>query len=57
MPWYGGTYVQAIVLALVAAGILGLIDYFSPPIPISDNFLNPVAISLALWGVTLIFFV
>ncbi len=55
MPQYGGTISQAIIFALIAAGIFGLIDYLSPPI--SDNILNPVAITLALWTVTLLFFI
>jgi dolichol kinase len=56
MPYCGGTVGEAIVLSLVGAGVFALIDFFSPPIPISDNILNPVAISLALWGVWFLFF-
>ncbi|MFX1299151.1 MAG: phosphatidate cytidylyltransferase, partial [Promethearchaeota archaeon] len=55
MPQFGGTVMQGIVLTLVAAGIFGLTDYFSPRI--SDNILNPVLISLALWGVALLVFI
>ncbi len=57
MPQYGGTLLQAVVLSLLAAIIFGLIDYFSPPIPISDNLLNPIAICLVLWGVSFLFFI
>lgn len=57
MPKYGGTIVQAVVLSLVAAAVFSIIDFFTPPIPISDNLLNPVAISLSLWGVSLLFFI
>ncbi|MFX1295414.1 MAG: hypothetical protein ACFFD2_11270 [Promethearchaeota archaeon] len=57
LPEYGGNIGQAIVLSLVVTAVFGFIDYFSPPIPISDNLLNPIAISLALWGVALIFFI
>lgn len=56
MPQYGGNIVQGISLSLVATLIFGLIDYFSPLIPLSDNILNPIAIGLTLWGVALLFF-
>ncbi len=56
MPQYGGDIGQGIILSLVATLIFGLIDYFSPPIPLSDNILNPIAIGLTLWGVALLFF-
>ncbi len=52
MPLYGGNIGVGIVMALVSAGIFGLIDYLSPPI--SDNILNPLAIGLALWGIALL---
>jgi len=57
MPQYGGNLIQGIILSLVATIVFGFIDYFSPPIPISDNILNPVAIGLTLWGISLLFFI
>jgi len=56
MPQYGGFLLQGIFFALIAGFIFSLIDYFSPPIPISDNILNPIAIALTLWGVWFLFF-
>jgi dolichol kinase len=56
MPYCGGTITEAIVFSLVGAAIFALIDFFSPPIPFSDNLLNPIAISLALWGAWFLFF-
>jgi dolichol kinase len=56
VPPYGGTIGQAIVFSLVGAAVIGLIDFFSPPIPVSDNLLNPVIMSLALWGVYFLFY-
>ena len=37
------------ILALVAAGVFFLLDYF--PNPVADNLSNPILISLALWAV------
>jgi dolichol kinase len=54
MPVYGGSISQAIVFTLIAAGIFGLTDFLTPPI--SDNILNPILITLALWGVSFLFY-
>ncbi|NVM52307.1 MAG: phosphatidate cytidylyltransferase [Candidatus Helarchaeota archaeon] len=56
MPHFGGSFFEGIMLSLVAGVIFALIDFFSPPIPISDNILNPVIITLSLWGIWLLFF-
>ncbi len=57
IPGYGGNIGQGLVLALVCTAVVGVIDFFSPPIPISDNILNPVVLTLALWGVAFLFFI
>ncbi|MHA1129551.1 MAG: phosphatidate cytidylyltransferase [Candidatus Helarchaeota archaeon] len=54
MPKCGGTITQAIVFTLIAASIFGLTDYLTPPI--SDNILNPILITLTLWGISAIFY-
>jgi dolichol kinase len=56
MPLYGGSILQGVLFSLIGAAIFTLIDYSSPPIPLSDNILNPIAISLLLWGVWFIFY-
>jgi dolichol kinase len=56
MPQYGGSLIQGVIFSLIGASVFSLIDYFSPPIPLSDNILNPLAISLVLWGVWFIFY-
>ncbi len=56
LPQYGGTILQGVIFALIGAMVFTLIDYFSPPIPLSDNILNPVVISLVLWGAWFIFY-
>ena len=56
MPQYGGSIMQGVIFSLIGATVFTLIDYFSPPIPISDNILNPLAIGLTLWGVWFLFY-
>lgn len=56
MPLYGGSILQGAIFSLIGASVFSLIDYFSPPIPLSDNILNPIAIALTLWGVWFLFF-
>ncbi|MDD1777743.1 MAG: phosphatidate cytidylyltransferase, partial [Candidatus Helarchaeota archaeon] len=56
MSQYGGSFIQGLFFSLIGATVFTLIDYFSPPIPISDNILNPLAIGLTLWGVWFLFY-
>jgi dolichol kinase len=56
MSQYGGSITQGVTFSLIGATVFTLIDYYSPPIPISDNILNPLAIGLTLWGVWFLFY-
>ena len=46
MPRFGGWLGEGLIISAVGAGIFFLIDYFSPPIKMSDNILNPVIIGV-----------
>jgi len=55
MPLYGGSIFQGVIFSLIGASLFTFIDYFSPPIPLSDNILNPIVIAFTLWGVWFLF--
>jgi dolichol kinase len=44
IPIYGGSILKGIIISLVGAGVFLLTDYYSPPIEMSDNILNPLLI-------------
>ncbi|MHA1298656.1 MAG: diacylglycerol/polyprenol kinase family protein [Candidatus Helarchaeota archaeon] len=50
-----GNIFQGIIICLVGSILFFLIDYYSPPIKASDNILNPVICSIAMYGVWLLF--
>lgn len=54
LPKYpDGNLMEGIVVSLVGSLILFLIDFYSPPIKASDNILNPVLCSIAMFTISL----
>ncbi|MHA1270601.1 MAG: diacylglycerol/polyprenol kinase family protein [Candidatus Helarchaeota archaeon] len=51
---YGGTILKGIIISIVGATLFLIIDYFSPPIEMSDNILNPLVIGVATYLIYLI---
>ena len=54
MPVYGGSILKGIILSIVGASIFLFTDYFSPPIKMSDNILNPLLIGVATFFIYII---
>ena len=54
MPIYGGSIINGTIMALVGAGLFFIIDYFSPPIKMSDNILNPLIIGFGTYLIYLL---
>ncbi len=49
MTTYGGTILKGILISFAGAAIFLLIDYYSPPLEVSDNILNPLVIGIATY--------
>ncbi|MHA1377014.1 MAG: diacylglycerol/polyprenol kinase family protein [Candidatus Helarchaeota archaeon] len=50
-----GSILQGIIISAVGSIVLFLIDFYSPPIKVSDNILNPVLCSISMFVVSLFF--
>ena len=56
LPKYpDGNLIEGLFISLTGALILFLIDFYSPPIKASDNILNPVFCSIAMFAISLFF--
>ncbi len=55
LPQYpDGNLLEGIIISLTGALVLFLIDFYSPPIKASDNILNPVICSIAMFTISII---